>query len=80
MLRTHGTPPQNAPQRFMPQPQTSTLTCPVAPDEKAKLIADLQRTPAEELVQFWDQHNGIVGMGCKLKSASDVPVPHIVGG
>jgi hypothetical protein len=82
LVRAHGTPPKSVPERFMTPPeQPYTLSCSVTPAEKTELIADLQRAPAGELVQFWDMHNGILGLGIKTKSArNEVEPQHVVEG
>lgn len=82
ILAKHGGNATSHPRRTMvlPEPEL-TMTCPVTEAEKAELIADLQRTPIGEIVQFWDQRNGVVGIGCKLKPGSDAAEPqHVVGG
>lgn len=39
--------------------------------DKQKAIADLQRTPVDELVQIWDVAAGTLSIGVRLKSAAD---------
>lgn len=71
LVRKHGN-ATNHGRRIMVLPNSElTITCPVAPADRAYLIAELQRTPAEELVEFYDPRAGVVGLGSKLKPASE---------